>query len=155
MVFILSFNMRCPFCGSVLSKVIDKRAVGSRSQIRRRRECLKCINRFTTYEELADLKIWVIKRDGHHELYSSEKLRAGLVKALEKRPGIDRVEKIVDKIEGKLRIKGLKEVPSASLGNWVLSELKRLDGVAYLRFASVYKTFTKVEDFEKAVRSLT
>lgn len=147
--------MRCPFCGSVLSKVIDKRAVGSRRQIRRRRECLKCVHRFTTYEELADLKLWVIKRGGHHELYSSEKLRAGLVKALEKRPGADKVEQIVGRIESKIRVKGLKEVPSACLGNWVLLELKKLDGVAYLRFASVYKTFTKVEDFEKAVRSLT
>ncbi len=146
--------MKCPYCSSVLSKVIDKRGVDGRGEIRRRRECLKCHKRYTTYEGLSILKILVIKKDGHREVYDREKLRGGLVRALEKRPGIEVVEQIVERIEAKLRLKGLKEIPSITLGKWVLLELKKLDQVAYLRFASVYHTFSKVEDFERELRSL-
>lgn len=147
--------MNCPFCSSGLNKVVDKRSVAGRGEIRRRRECLKCSKRFTTYETLARLDILVIKKDGRRQPYSQEKLRSGIVKALEKRPGIDRVEKIVGKIEGKIRSKGLKEVPSSLLGRWVLAELKRLDSIAYLRFVSVYRTFSDPKDFEKELRVLT
>lgn len=147
--------MNCPFCGSNLNKVVDKRGVEGRGEIRRRRECLKCSKRFTTYESLARLELLVIKKDGRRETFDVEKLKLGVSKALEKRPGIERVEKIVDKIEGKIRAKGLKEVPTAMLGKWVLAELKRVDAVAYLRFASVYRTFTDPKDFAKELKVLT
>lgn len=146
--------VRCPYCQSNLSKVIDKRAVSGRGEIRRRRECLKCEKRFTTYESLANLEVLVIKKDGRREAYSQEKLRNGILKSLEKRPDIDKASEVVDKIESKLREKGLREVATKVLGNWVLSELKKLDGVAYMRFASVYKTFQDPQDFEKALKSL-
>lgn len=146
--------MRCPYCSSDSSKVVDKRAVDSRGDIRRRRECLKCSKRFTTYESLAGLTILVIKKDGRREPYMTDKLKGGILKALEKRPGIDKAQKLVDKIEGRIRARGLKEVPSVTLGKWVLSELKRLDGVAYLRFASVYHSFGDPKDFVKEVNIL-
>lgn len=146
--------MNCPFCASDLSKVVDKRAVSGRGEIRRRRECLKCERRFTTYERLAELQIMVIKKDGRREPFVSEKLQMGLLKALEKRPGIDKVSKIVDRLEGRLRAKGYQEIPSSVLGKWVLSELKRLDPIAYLRFASVYRSFGDPRDFAKEIKTL-
>lgn len=145
--------MKCPFCQSSLSKVIDKRSVTGSGQIRRRRECLKCGKRFTTYETLAALEILVIKKDGKKEPFVEDKLRSGLLKALEKRPGIEKVTKIVEGIESKIRSKGLKEVSSLMLGKWLLSELKKLDPIAYLRFASVYRTFSDPKDFEKELES--
>lgn len=146
--------MKCPFCQSNLIKVIDKRAVNSRGEIRRRRECLKCGKRFTTYEVLAELEILVIKKDGRREGYSREKLQSGMVKALEKRPGIDKVTSILDKLESRIRTKRLQEIPSQVLGKWALAELKRLDPIAYLRFASVYRTFSDPKDFEKELEAL-
>lgn len=146
--------MSCPFCKSLISKVIDKRSVIGRGEIRRRRECLKCGKRFTTYEGLADLRVLVVKRDGRREPYERQKLLGGLEKALEKRPGLDQAEMIADKIEGRLRARGVREIQSAVLGNWVLSELKRLDTVAYLRFASVYRQFKDLKDFTKEIKSL-
>ncbi len=97
----------------------------------------------------------VIKKSGRHEEYAREKLQSGIGKALEKRPGIDRVSEIVGRIEGRIRSKNLKEVPTTLIGRWVLSELKRVDGVAYLRFASVYRTFQSPQDFEKEIKTLT
>lgn len=146
--------MRCPYCESSSSKVIDKRAVTGRGEIRRRRECLSCSRRFTTYEGLSELKILVIKKDGRRETYDREKLKGGMLKALEKRPGIDKIELLVEKIEGKLRYKGIREIPSSKLGGWILTELKKLDTVAYLRFASVYRTFSEAKDFERELKSL-
>jgi len=146
--------VKCPYCSSISSKVIDKRAVNGRGEIRRRRECLDCEKRFTTYEGLASLKILVIKKDGRREIYDGEKLKGGLLKALEKRPGIDKCEELVVKLERKLRLKGVREISSSVLGNWVLKELKKLDGVAYLRFASVYRTFENAGDFERELKSL-
>jgi len=146
--------VKCPYCASSSSRVIDKRGVDGKGEIRRRRECLSCNRRFTTYEGLATLKILVIKKDGRKEEYDKEKLKNGLVKALEKRPGIDRLEVIVDKIEARIRLNGVKEINSTDLGNWILKELKKLDSVAYLRFASVYRTFEDVKDFEKELKSL-
>jgi len=146
--------MNCPFCASILSKVVDKRSVSTRGEIRRRRECLKCSRRYTTYESLAELQIVVLKKDGRREPFISEKLQMGLLKALEKRPGIDKVAKIVDRLEGRLRAKGYQEIPSQTLGKWVLAELKRLDSIAYLRFASVYRSFGDPRDFAKEIRSL-
>lgn len=146
--------MKCPYCKSYSSKVIDKRGVDGRGEIRRRRECLSCAKRFTTYEGLATLKILVVKKNGRKEEYSREKLQMGVAKALEKRPGIDRLEALVDKIEARIRLKGIKEIHSTVLGDWVLRELKKLDSVAYLRFASVYRTFENVRDFERELKSL-
>ncbi len=146
--------MKCPFCQSYLSKVVDKRSVESRGEVRRRRECLKCSNRFTTYEVLAKVEILVLKKDGKKEPYEREKLQGGLVKALEKRPGIDRVSSMLDRIESRIREKHLQEVSSQVLGKWVLSELKKLDPIAYLRFASVYRTFSDPKDFKKEIDTL-
>lgn len=146
--------MKCPFCASELSKVIDKRAVLGRGEIRRRRECLKCTRRFTTYETIAEVEVVVIKRDGRREPFSGEKLELGLLKALEKRPAIEKVPKIVDRLEAKLRAKRYREIPSQVLGKWVLTELKRADQVAYLRFVSVYRSFDDLKDFAKEMKTL-
>lgn len=146
--------MKCPFCQSSLSKVIDKRAVLGRGEIRRRRECIKCAKRFTTYEALAEIEILVIKKDGKKESFTREKLQRGLVRALEKRPGIDKIESVLDRIESRIRGKRMQEVPSQTLGKWVLIELKKLDQVAYLRFASVYRTFSDPKDFKKEIETL-
>lgn len=116
---------------------------------------MKCIKRFTTYESLAKLEILVVKKDGRREIYDRDKLRSGIEKALEKRPGIDRVPGMIDKIEGKLRARGIREIPTVMLGKAVLSELKKLDGVAYLRFASVYRAFGDPGDFEKELKALS
>ena len=146
--------MKCPFCASNLSKVVDKRSVERRGEIRRRRECLKCARRFTTYEILAAVEILVLKKDGTRQPYLREKLQAGLVKALEKRPGIDKLESILDRVENRIRVKHLQEIPSQTLGRWILSELKKLDPIAYLRFASVYRTFSDPKDFKKEIETL-
>lgn len=146
--------MKCPYCQSILSKVVDKRTVLSRGEIRRRRECLKCARRFTTYEIIAAVEVSVIKKDGRHEPFVQEKLRMGLLKALEKRPGIERVSSIVDRIEARIRGRHLKEIPSQMLGRWVLTELKKLDPVAYLRFASVYRAFGDPKDFKRELETL-
>lgn len=146
--------MNCPFCGSNLNKVVDKRAVVGTGEIRRRRECLKCGKRFTTYEILAKLQILVIKKDNRKEPYDQAKLRVGLLKAVEKRPGHDQVPKIIEKIEAKIRLKGMREVPSVQLGKWILAELKKVDAIAYLRFASVYHKFTDPSDFVSQLKGL-
>ncbi len=147
--------MHCPFCNSSISKVVDKRSVDGRGEIRRRRECLKCAKRYTTYERLAELQVLVVKKDGRREPFVEEKLRLGLSKALEKRSGIDKVARIIDRIEARIREKGLQEIPASTLGKWVLAELKRLDPIAYLRFASVYRTFSDPKDFKKELEILS
>lgn len=134
---------------------MDKRAVGSRDEIRRRRECLKCTKRYTTYETLVKLEVLVVKKDGKKEGFLREKLENGIIKALEKRPGIEQASSIADLIESKIRVKGIKEISSQVLGRWVLGELKKMDQVAYLRFASVYRTFSDVKDFEKELESIS
>lgn len=146
--------MKCPYCGDQINRVVDKRAVKSSDEIRRRRECLKCLKRFTTYEKAADLELIVIKKDGRKEPFIREKLKAGIEKALEKRPAFDQVEEIVDKIERKIRKKDTKEVTSKLIGQIVLAELKKVDIVAYLRFVSVYRQFKAPEDFAKEVEHL-
>lgn len=146
--------MKCPFCASDLSKVVDKRTVLGRGEIRRRRQCLKCDKRFTTYESLAQLQVAVLKKDGSKEIFNAEKIRRGLLRALEKRPGVEKVPNIVNRIEGRIRAGRLDEIESATLGKWVLSELKKLDAVAYLRFASVYRAFGDLKDFSKELETL-
>jgi transcriptional repressor NrdR len=146
--------MKCPYCTSILSKVIDKRGVPGRGEIRRRRECLKCSKRYTTYEHIAEFVTLVVKRDGRKEVYNRDKLQMGLIRALQKRPGVLQASLIIDKIEARLRLKGVKEIPSSFLGRSILNELKKLDPVAYLRFASVYRKFDDPADFEKELEGL-
>ena len=146
--------MNCPFCTSNLSSVLDKRAVKSSGEIRRRRKCLKCSRRYTTYERISEIEFIVIKRDGRRQAFDSDKLRAGLQRALEKRPGQAQIETIVSRIEKKIKGKNQKEIQSSQIGQAVLQELKKVDTVAYLRFASVYRDFGKVEDFTKELESL-
>lgn len=133
---------------------MDKRSVERRGEIRRRRECLKCSKRFTTYETLAKVEVLVIKKDGKRQPYAREKLERGLIRALEKRPGIDKVSQILDRIEGRIRSKRMQEVLSSQLGRWMLSELKKLDPIAYLRFVSVYRTFSEPGDFKRELEAL-
>lgn len=147
--------VKCPFCLSELSKVVDKRGVDRRGEIRRRRECLKCEKRYTTYERLAELQVLVVKKSGKKEPFIREKLQVGLIKALEKRPGIDKTSLILDRIEGRIRERGLQEISSSVLGKWVLAELKRMDPIAYLRFASVYRTFSDPRDFKRELETLS
>lgn len=145
--------MKCPFCGSFLSRVVDKRGVKGSGDIRRRRACLKCQGRFTTYERIGNLRFEVVKRDGRREPFNKEKLMLGIAKALEKRPALEKLDFITEKIEHKLRAKG-KEVSSKVVGQTVLTELKHLDKVAYLRFASVYRKFEDPTDFAKELQNL-
>ncbi len=144
--------MRCAFCGHEDTRVIDKRDSGE-GTTRRRRECLKCNRRFTTYER-PKIEIIVIKKDESREDYSREKLRKGILKACEKRPvPREKVDKIIDKIEQKLRKKG-DEIKSKIIGKEVMKKLKRLDKVAYIRFASVYHDFQNIKDFKKEIKEL-
>src|SRR4051812_7740943 len=119
--------MRCFFCGNDQSSVLDKRAVKGSGEIRRRRECLKCHNRYTTYERIGNFELYVLKRSGRRELFDREKLKLGIEKALEKRPALEDVEIILDKIVNRLRVKGKKEIESRMLGQIALSELKDID----------------------------
>ncbi|MBI2021865.1 transcriptional repressor NrdR [Candidatus Daviesbacteria bacterium] len=146
--------MRCFFCGSDQSIVIDKRSVVSTGEIRRRRECLKCRKRFTTYERVSSFELFVLKRNGRKEPFDRNKLRAGLARALEKRPALEELDSLVDKVLNRLRIKEKKEILSSLIGKTALSELKKIDPVAYLRFASVYRQFSKLGDFTKELENL-
>lgn len=144
--------MRCPYCNFEETKVTNKRDVDEGT--RRRRECLKCGKRFTTYERLEPIDIMVVKKDGRREAFSREKLKQGIVKACEKRPvSQEQIEKAVNEIEEKLAKKG-KEVPSKAIGELVMSALKKLDKVAYIRFASVYHEFKDVEDFKRGLKGI-
>lgn len=146
--------MRCFFCGSDQSSVLDKRTVKSSGEVRRRRECLKCHRRFTTYEKICDFELFVLKRSGKRELFNRDKLLGGLERALEKRPAFDQVEEIVSRIVTGLRVKGKREIESKIIGRAALSELKKIDKVAYLRFASVYRHFENTTDFAKELVGL-
>lgn len=143
--------MKCIFCNSE-TKVTDKRE--SPDGTRRRRECLKCKKRFTTYETAFRHEITVVKKDGRREPYSREKLRSGVIKACEKRPiSIDKIDKILEEVEEKLRKKG-KEVSSDMIGKITMNRLKKLDDVAYIRFASVYMNFQNIKDFKEAMKNV-
>ena len=146
--------MKCPYCNHPHLKVIDKRPTSS-SEIRRRRECLKCKKRFTTYESIQRIDSTVIKKDGSKEPFSREKLKQGMLKALEKRPvTLEQIDTTINSIESELRKLKSKEIPSKLIGEKTISKLKKLDKIAYLRFASVYKSFKDIKDFEKEVREL-
>ncbi|HZJ93991.1 MAG TPA: transcriptional regulator NrdR [Thiopseudomonas sp.] len=144
--------MYCPFCGANDTKVIDSRLVTNGDQVRRRRECLLCEERFTTFET-ADLVLpRLIKQDGSRQPFDEEKLRAGMLRALEKRPvSLERLEEAVARIKRKLRATGEREVQSLVVGELVMNELKKLDEVAYIRFASVYRRFQDLNEFRKEI----
>lgn len=147
--------MRCPSCGYLESKVIDSRPSEDGSSIRRRRECLQCNTRFTTYEKLIDNPLIVIKNDGSSEAYNRNKLMRGLLIACAKRPITpDMIDPLVDDIENELRSAPKNEVTSKELGDLVLVRLSRLDDVAYVRFASVYKDFQNIEEFYATLEEL-
>lgn len=147
--------MYCPFCNAADTKVIDSRLVEEGAQVRRRRECLDCQERFTTFE-MAELNLpRIIKRDGRRSAFDEEKLRAGLLKALEKRPiSTEQVEAAVQRIIHKLRAQGECEVSSQWVGELVMDELRALDEVAYVRFASVYRSFQDINAFRDEIRRL-
>jgi transcriptional repressor NrdR len=147
--------MQCPYCKYENTKVTDSRDTGVYS-IRRRRECLKCNRRFTTYEHVELSPVYVIKKDGKREQYNKEKIKKGIMKALEKRPvSTEQIENILDNIEEHIRRIGKEEIPSKNIGEFVMNELKNLDQVAYIRFASVYRSFADITLFEKEVKNLT
>ncbi|WP_438951146.1 transcriptional regulator NrdR [Porticoccus sp.] len=140
--------MHCPFCSADDTKVIDSRLVAEGDQVRRRRECLSCRERFTTYEVAELLMPRVIKRDDVREPFDEGKLRAGLLRALEKRPvGIERIEAAISHIQHQLRATGEREVTSGVIGERVMEQLRELDEVAYVRFASVYRSFQDLSEF--------
>jgi len=147
--------MRCPFCGAMDTKVIDSRLSGDNDQIRRRRECLECQERFTTYES-AELNLpRVVKSDGSRERFSEEKLLAGLQKALEKRPvAMDDVHLSMSRLKHRALVTGEREISSRRLGEWLMEELLKLDHVAYIRFASVYLSFEDIESFRDVIERL-
>lgn len=146
----LWFAMRCVFCQHLETKVVDKRDIDS--ETRRRRECLKCKKRFTTSEHVREIPLAIVKKDGRREHFDHDKLKRGLLKACEKRPvPVEKIEQVVEKIEAELRKLNTKEIKSIVIGDKVMRELKRLDPVAYVRFASVYKEFKDIEDFKKEI----
>lgn len=148
--------MHCPFCGEKETKVVDSRLSGEGDQVRRRRECLSCNERFTTYEA-AELNMpRIVKRKGGREPFNEEKLRAGIMRALEKRPvTIDAVEAAISRVKHRLHVCGEREVASHQLGEWVMEELKHIDKVAYVRFASVYRSFEDVDAFREEIDKLS
>jgi len=147
--------MRCPFCKGADSKVLDSRESMEGAVIRRRRECLECRKRFTTYERVEELAPLVVKKDGRREPFDREKLLAGLHKAVEKRPvSMDQLEALVAEVEVRLQERGEKEVPSSAIGEEVMRRLRALDQVAYVRFASVYRSFRDIEEFMDELKGL-
>lgn len=147
--------MRCPFCGEQDTKVIDSRLASEGDQVRRRRECVACKERFTTYE-VAELSLpRIIKRNKAREAFDEGKLRAGMQRALEKRPvEVDEIEAAVSRIKKTMRAKGEREVPAQELGELVMKELSQLDHVAFIRFASVYRSFEDVSEFTDMIEKL-
>jgi transcriptional repressor NrdR len=146
--------MKCVYCGSEESKVIDSRNSDDHS-IRRRRECLKCGRRYTTYETIETTPILVIKNDGSRQSFDASKIKNGIIKACEKRPvSMSQIDEIVDGIEKQIQNKLTQEIRSSQLGEMVMEELKKLDEVAYVRFASVYRQFKDLESFKKLLENM-
>ena len=144
--------MECPYC-SGKTRVTDKRS--SPVGIRRRRECLKCKKRITTYEKIGRSDVYVVKKDGRREMFSRDKLEAGIYRAFEKRPvAKEKIEKMINEIEEQLMRRGRKEVGSSAIGELVMKKIKKLDNVAYIRFASVYRNFQDLGDFKKELGRL-
>ena len=147
--------MKCPFCRDLENKVIDSRLSKEGDVIRRRRECLQCARRFTTYERAEEAFPLIVKKDGRREPFDRLKIVAGLERACEKRPvGIEAIEAVVDRIERKLQESGEKELPSSTIGEALMAELHGLDKVAYVRFASVYRSFEDIGEFMEELQTL-
>jgi len=145
--------MKCPYCSNESSKVTNKR--GSPEGIRRRRECLNCEKRFTTYERIEQSDFFVIKKDGRREHFNRIKIENGLTKAFEKRPiSKEQIEKIINEIEEQIRKKGKKEIKSSVIGEMVIKKIKKVDQIAYIRFASVYRDFKDLNAFKKEIKEL-
>lgn len=144
--------MKCPFCGKTNTEVLESRTVDNDEGIRRRRECGHCHKRFTTFERVKSTVLWVIKKDGRREPFDREKVKRGILRAIEKRPvSLELVDEIVDEIEREMLRQEKEEIPSRAIGNAVLKKLRKIDKVAWLRFASVYLEFEDLGDFEKAI----
>lgn len=147
--------MHCPFCSAPDTKVVDSRLATEGAQVRRRRECLECGERFTTYESVELSLPRVIKSDGNRERFDEEKIRRGLIKALEKRPvASDRIDEVVNHITRQMMAEGVREIPSSQIGEWLMQALRELDQVAYVRFASVYRSFQDVNAFREEIEKL-
>lgn len=147
--------MKCPFCSYADSRVIDSRSVDNGTSIRRRRECPECGRRFTTYEKYEETPLLVIKKDGRRELFDSQKLTNGLLKAFEKRPfSYEQIQSIVSGIERDLRALGESEVKSTLIGETVMKALEKIDQIAYVRFASVYRQFADVNSFMQEIQGM-
>lgn len=147
--------MHCPFCSAEDTKVIDSRLAGEGMQVRRRRECLSCGERFTTFEVAELVMPRIVKRDGTRDPFNESKLRGGIVRALEKRPvPTERIEDAITHIQQRMRASGEREIPSRQLGEWVMDELRKVDQVAYVRFASVYRSFQDVNAFREEIERL-
>jgi transcriptional repressor NrdR len=148
--------MRCPFCSAADTRVVDSRLANDGEQVRRRRECMGCAERFTTYESVELTLPRVVKRDGTREPCAEDKLRTGMMRALEKRPvPTERVEAAIARIKHRLHARGEREISSQVIGQWVMDELREMDHVAYVRFASVYLSFQDAEAFRDAVDRLS
>ncbi|ACL05000.1 transcriptional regulator NrdR [Desulfatibacillum aliphaticivorans] len=147
--------MKCPYCGETEDKVIDSRQGKEADVIRRRRECLSCSRRFTTYEKVEDMPLVIIKKDGRREVFNGEKVRAGMLRACEKRNiSVHVIDEFIEQLERDLRETGEKEVPSHQVGEAIMNKLHELDDVAYVRFASVYREFKHVNDFISELKYL-
>ena len=147
--------MHCPFCSHEETKVIDSRLAGEGVQVRRRRECTACGERFTTFESAELVMPRIVKSDGKREPYDEGKLRRGLELSLEKRPvSVDQMDDAMSRIAHRLRTAGEREVPSRQLGQWVMEELRELDHVAFVRFASVYRSFQELDEFQREIERL-
>lgn len=147
--------MKCPFCGADELKVIDSRPNLDNNTIRRRRECIDCSSRFTTYERIEDVSLMVVKKDNTREEFNRNKITRGIVRACEKRPvSAQQIDDIVTRIEQKLANQMKKEISSQEIGEMVMTELKILDEVAYVRFASVYKSFRDIDTFVTEIRKM-
>lgn len=148
--------MHCPFCKANDSKVIDSRLVADGQQVRRRRECLSCTERFTTFETAELLMPKVVKQDGSRQPFDEDKLRAGILRSLEKRPvSIESIESSINRIKSQLRASGEREIPSMTIGEAVMLELRQMDEVAYVRFASVYRSFQDIDEFKQEIDRLS
>lgn len=147
--------MRCPFCAHIESKVVDSRSSKEGDSIRRRRECLKCERRYTTYERIEEVAQMVIKKDGRREPFDRWKIKSGILKAVEKRPvGLEQVDGLIDEVERALFNSSEHEVSTETIGQAVMVRLKNLDEVAYVRFASVYRQFKDLNEFMNELKSL-
>jgi len=148
--------MKCPFCETIEDKVLESREIEEGKAVRRRRECVSCRGRFTSYERVEEKPILVIKRDGRREQFSREKIRAGILRACEKRPvSIETIDKMVDEVEREIHREDGREVLSSKVGEMVMEMLPAVDKIAYIRFASVYRKFEDLSEFIREVKEIT